>query len=237
MNLQLRLDLSLKSSLQHHLTLIQILIQKLKLQLNLQLNRQLNLHLNLQLNQQRNLKIITIFFILLGPYLVSAEVNSTPVNSMSNMIGTTPANSNSSEIKTEIVPEAKIETQNEFFGNLYRVNDNSVLTNNHMEEAKSSVWVIFQNDCKACHRMMLESKCLKSKSSNKLYFIGIQSRPEVIAKAVVNYVTLDKVLYSKGDLVEKLNISVTPTVYIFKNSKLVRRIDNFASCREIKKLI
>lgn len=127
--------------------------------------------------------------------------------------------------------------QIDFFGNLYLVNDNSLLTNNAINEKESSVWVIFQNDCKACHKMMIESKCLKGKSKVKNYFVGIQSPPEIMAKAVKKYIQLDQVLYSKGDLVEKLKIEVTPTVYIFKNSGLVKKIENYVSCRELKKLI
>lgn len=127
--------------------------------------------------------------------------------------------------------------QIDFFGDLYLLNNNNLLANNVINEKESSVWVIFQNDCKACHKMMVESKCLKEKSKFKNYFIGIQSSPEIMAKSIKKYIQLDQVLYSKGDLVEKLKIDVTPTVYIFNNSKLVKKIENYVNCRELKKYI
>lgn len=100
---------------------------------------------------------------------------------------------------------------------------------------ENSVWVLFQNGCQSCHKMMKEYNCYTKKKINP-YFLGILSKPNSLLKEARNHGYKGDVYYSNTSLKDKLDLSVTPTVFIFKKEKFLKRIDNYISCKDITKL-
>lgn len=99
-----------------------------------------------------------------------------------------------------------------------------------------STWVIFQNGCKTCHKMFKELKCLPSLKSTS-HVVGVLSSPKELSEEVRRHSYKGPVYYSKAPLEKKLNLDVTPTIFVFKGESLISRIDNFASCAQLKSLM
>ncbi len=130
---------------------------------------------------------------------------------------------------------------NELFGPLLNLENEKPYDFNELLNTSSkpthSVWVLYQKNCKSCHQMMQESsKCLKKNKSLKIYFVGILSKKQTLLQVAIDHKVYKLAWYSKLDLIKKLNLDVTPTVFLFEKNKLLKRVESSMSCKEIKNL-
>ena len=96
-----------------------------------------------------------------------------------------------------------------------------------------SFWVFFQENCQSCQLMFKELKCLP-KNKVTSYAVGVLSEPEVLVNEARKYKYTAPVYYSKNLIERRLDLEVTPTVFLFKGPKLISRVDNFVSCSDLK---
>ena len=139
--------------------------------------------------------------------------------------------------KKTSVPKAEVSSEeqkifSEYFSTVIDTETQKTIDLNNIK-TPYSFWVFFQENCQSCQLMFKELSCLPKKKVTS-HVVGVLSEPAMLLKEARSHAYKGPVYYSKNLIERRLDLEVTPTVFLFKGGELITRADNFVSCADLK---